>query len=126
MPGKTRSHYEAKFGKGLTSDFYTYVKELEGYIAEQGWLLTKKQFNTYWCALWFSQSEAAFGVGMKNPDLVFIYIKDVQGESKGFLPSHIIEYDPDNNQAVYSLEPGKSRTADFAPLLKLAYERRKA
>ncbi len=118
----SRRDYLAIADEKQVDQFYNYVNELQGLVAEKGWDL-EKHFRKTWCA--FKPGEygkVAFGIGFESRDALYLYIKGVQDKVKSF-PVPLSSYNEAHHQAQYLLEPKVKQLKGFMPLFELAYQR---
>lgn len=115
-----RKFYKSNRNKKSVDEFYKYIREVELIIKENKWSLETK-YNKYNCGFkagFFN----AFGinwVGRKTLAFFFMITQE-QAES---VPIVMTRYENQWKQAVYYIEPGKTKTKDFLPLFKIAHKK---
>jgi len=112
--------YMSRYDKSSASEFIKYVGELEHVVQEHGWNLETK-FNKQYCGF-KAGVLLAFGVQWVGTKTFAVFVKLPEAEAKG-LPQKMTRYESQWKQAVYYVEPGKTRVVDFVPLLEKAYRR---
>lgn len=112
--------YTTHYNKQSTLQFFKYVKEAEGIVKGHGWALDTK-FNKSYCAFkagFFN----AFGIHWIGSKTFAFFFKVSEAEAKEVgIP--ITKYEPQWKQAVYYIDPGKTKTKDYLPLFEKAYKK---
>jgi len=117
--------YDANFYKTIYNNasvvqFLKYARELERYVRSQGWDLETK-YNKHYCGFkagFFN----AFGIKWIGSKTFAFFFKLPEKESKcKGIP--MTRYEKQWKNAVYYIDPGKTKVSDFAPLLKRAYKK---
>ncbi len=112
--------YKMQYNKKSAVEFWNYVKEVEGIIAKNNWALETK-FNKHYCGFkagFFN----AFGIKWMGTKTFAFMVKMPEVQAKKF---HVkmTKYESLWKEAVYYIEPGKTKAKDFIPLFKMAYNR---
>jgi hypothetical protein len=116
----TKETYKKYRNKQSVDIFYKYISEVEQIIKKKGWNLETK-FNKYNCSfkagfffafriVWVGSKSLAFSIGVDK------------SQANKFKPK-MKKYRDKSKRAVYYIEPGKTKTADFIPLFELAYKK---
>lgn len=112
--------YKKQYNKKSAEEFLKYVKTVEKLIKEKGWALETK-YNKHYCGFkagFFN----AFGIkwiGSKT----FAFFFKVGEEEAEQIPIPMTKYETQWKEAVYYIEPGKTKTKDFLPLFEMAYKK---
>lgn len=128
--GKTRSvsglrTYDEKFylkeyNTKSAKAFLKYAEEVKSLVRDQGWDLELK-FNRWYCCFkagFFN----AFGITWVSSKTFVFFFKLSQTEAESVnIPMK--RYGSQWKEAVYFIEPGKTKTRDFLPLFELAYRK---
>lgn len=112
--------YMSRYNKSSVSEFIKYVGEVEHVVQQNGWNLETK-FNKGYCGF-KAGVLLAFGVQWIGTKTFAVFVKLPEAEAKG-LPPTMTRYETQWKQALYYVEPGKTRVVDFVPLLEKAYRR---
>jgi len=111
--------YMAHYNKQSVLQFFKYVKEAEAIVKTHGWALERK-FNKSYCGFkagFFN----AFGVNWVGSKTFAFFFKISEADAKEIgIP--ITRYESQWKQAVYFIEPGKTKTKDYLPLFEKAYK----
>lgn len=112
--------YKSHYNKQSAIQFLKYVKEAEEIIKAHGWALETK-FNKYYCGFkagFFN----AFGIQWVGAKTFAFFFKVSEAEAKETaIP--ITKYDSQWKQAMYYIEPGKTKAKDYLPLFEKAYRK---
>jgi len=122
LPNYDRQFYEAHFNKTSVGHFLHYVEETKRFVRKKGWPLEAK-FNRNYCGF-KSGFFNAFGIkwiGSKSFAFFFKLSREVAEKStpKG-VP--MTRYDALWKDAIFKIEPHKTRVESLAPLFKAAVE----
>ena len=112
--------YMSRYNKNSASEFIKCVGELEHVVQQNGWNLETK-FNKHYCCF-KAGFFMAFGVQWIGSKTFAVFVKLPEAEAK-ILPPKMTKYESQWKQALYYVELGKTRVADFEPLLEKAYRR---
>lgn len=116
-----KEFYMKNYNKKSVEKFFAYIKEVEKIIKDNEWQLEIK-FNKHYCGFkagFFN----TFGVKWIGTKTFAFFFKLSEAEAK----KHAIEmtrYESQWKEAVYYIEPGKTKTKDFLPLFEAAYKKR--
>jgi len=119
-PAYDEEFYKKMYNNASVDQFLSYAKELGAFIRKQGWDLETK-FNKHYCGFkagFFN----AFGIkwiGSKT-FAFFFKLPKKEAESTG-IP--MTRYDSQWNEAVYYIEPNKTKIPAFRLLFELAYKK---
>lgn len=116
----TKENYKKYLNKNSVDIFFKYIAEVEKIIKQKGWNLDTK-FNKYNCSfkagfffafriVWIGSKTLAFSIGVEK------------SQANKFKPK-MTKYRDKSRRAIYYIEPGKTKTADFIPLFELAYKK---
>ncbi len=112
--------YMKERNKNSVKEFMRYADEVYGIVKKQGWSLERK-FNKYYCGFkagFFN----AFGIEWVGSKTFAFFFKLGEREAKK-IPIKMTKYSDQWKQAVYYIDPDKTKTKDFLPLFKKAYEK---
>lgn len=115
-----KSFYEKHFNKHSVEQFFKYIKEVEKIIKEKKWPLETK-YNKNYCGFkagFFN----AFGIkwiGSKTFAFFFKLPKSAAENAK----IEMTKYEGLWKEAIYYIEPEKTKTTVFMPLFELAYKK---
>jgi len=110
--------YKREYNKESAREFLRYVKEVESIVREKGWSLETK-YNKHYCGFkagFFN----AFGV-MWFGTKTFGFFFKLQEEEAATVKIEMTKYEAQWKQAVYYIDPQKTKTRQFLPLFKMAY-----
>lgn len=114
------TEYKKYFNNKSVEQFLSYCHKLETLVKKQGWDLRPK-YNKNYCGFkagFFN----AFGVHWQGTKSFAFFIKISETEAKkAKLP--IKRYETQWKQAVYAIEPGKTKAEDYLKLFELAYKK---
>jgi hypothetical protein len=113
------SYYKSNRNKKSVDEFLKYVSEVENVIKLKGWNLSTK-FNAYHCAFksgffnafrikWLGTKSFAFAFTIPQKDLVTFPIKATR-------------YYPEQERAIFKIEPGKTKIKNFVKLMEYSYK----
>ncbi len=112
--------YMTEYNRESAKAFLKYVTEVESLIREKGWSLETK-FNKYYCGFkagFFN----AFGIRWIGSKTFAFFIKLEQERAKS-VPPKMTKYEIEWKEAVYYIDPVKTKTADFQTLFEMAYQK---
>ena len=113
--------YKHEYNKMSAEHFLKYAKEVEQLVEQRGWSLDTK-FNKYYCGFkagFFN----AFGIQWISSKTFAFFFKITEKEAKQ-VKVEMTKYDNQWKQAMYYVEPGVTKTSNFAQLFELAYKKR--
>ena len=112
--------YEHEYNKESAKYFFNYIREVENIIKEKGWNLETK-FNKHYCGFkagFFN----AFGIKWIGSKTFAFFFKLSEKEAKEVnIP--MTKYDKQWKEAVYYIEPQKTKAQDFKKLFQMAYNK---
>jgi hypothetical protein len=112
--------YKTLFNNKSVEEFLKYCRELERLVSRKKWRLEPK-FNKYYCGFragFFN----AFGIKWMGTKTFAFFLKLSESEAKRFrIP--MTRYEKLWKEAVYFIEPGKTKVTDFASLFEAAYKK---
>ena len=112
--------YKREYNKNSAKEFLRYIQKTENIIKNQGWSLETK-FNKHYCGFkagFFN----AFGIEWIGSKTFALFVKLSKNDAEQ-LSIPMTKYATQWKQAVYYIEPGKTKMEDFTPLLEKAYKR---
>lgn len=112
--------YKANYNQQSAVQFLRYVKETEEIVRHSGWALEKK-FNKSYCGFkagFFN----AFGINWIGSKTFAFFFKLSETEAKA-IDMPLTRYESQWKQALYFIDPGKTKTKDFLPLFEKAYKK---
>jgi hypothetical protein len=112
--------YKSNYNKQSAINFMKYAKEVEELVTRENWALDTK-FNKFYCGFkagFFN----AFGIQWVGSKTFAFFFKLSEPEAKETnIP--FTRYEFQWKQAVYYIDPGKTKTKDFFPLFEKAYRK---
>lgn len=112
--------YKQQRNKNSVNEFMRYIREVEATIKKKKWTLETK-FNKYYCGFragFFN----AFGIKWVGTKTFAFFFKLSQKEAKRIkLP--MTKYENLWKEAVYYIDPAKTKTKQFLPLFQMAYQK---
>ncbi|MHC1630858.1 MAG: hypothetical protein ACXQT4_00955 [Methanotrichaceae archaeon] len=112
--------YKKQYNKKSAVEFLKYVDAVEKLIREKGWTLETK-YNKHYCGFkagFFN----AFGIKWIGSKTFAFFFKLGENEATQ-VPIPMTKYESQWKEAVYYIEPGKTKTRDFLPLFEMAYKK---
>ena len=112
--------YKKQYNKKSAEEFLKYVKAVEKLIKEKGWTLETK-YNKHYCGFkagFFN----AFGIKWIGSKTFAFFFKLGEEEAKQ-IPIPMTKYEAQWKEAVYYIEPEKTKTKDFLPIFEKAYNK---
>ena len=112
--------YKSHYNQQSAVHFLKYVKEAEEIVKHEGWALDTK-FNKSYCGFkagFFN----AFGIQWVGSKTFAFFFKLSEPEAKE-VDIPFTKYESQWKQAVYYVDPGKTKTKDFLPLFEKAYRK---
>lgn len=120
QPTYDEAFYKASYNNASVDQFLKYAGELEGYVKKQGWDLEIK-FNKHYCGFkagFFN----AFGIKWIGSKTFAFFFKLPENEAAD-IKIHMTRYESLWKEAVYYIEPGKTKIPEFKPLFERAYKK---
>lgn len=113
-------YYKKERNQNSVPEFMKYVREVEQIIKEKNWQLETK-FNKYYCGFkyGFFNAFSINWVGTKS----FAFCVKISKDEVENLDPKMTRYDMGWKQALYYIEPGKTKTKDFVNIFELAYKK---
>jgi hypothetical protein len=111
--------YQRNYNKQSAEQFLKYAKELEKLVTQRDWALEMK-FNKHYCGFkagFFN----AFGVMWMGSKTFAVFVKISEKDARRLSPE-MTKYQHQWKQAVYYVQPGKTKVSDFIPLFEYAYK----
>jgi len=112
--------YKREYNKNSAQEFIKYVKEVEAIVKKKGWSLERK-FNKHYCGFktgFFN----AFGIKwIGSKTFAFMFKLDRKEAEK--IPIKMTKYISQWKEAIYNIEPKKTKTGAFLPLFEMAYKK---
>lgn len=112
--------YKKEYNKESAKHFIKYVREVEKIIKDNNWSLETK-FNKHYCGFkagFFN----AFGIKWVGSKTFAFFFKLTQEEAEE-TGLKMTKYESLWKEAVYYIEPKKTKTMDFMPLFEKAYKK---
>lgn len=112
--------YKKEYNKNSAIEFIKYAREVERLVAKKDWNLETK-FNKHYCGFkagFFN----AFGIQWIGTKTFALFFKLSEDEAKN-TKIEMTKYESQWKQAVYYIEPGKTKINDYEPLFELAYKK---
>jgi hypothetical protein len=111
--------YLRNYNKQSAEQFLKYAKELEALVAQRGWALEMK-FNKHYCGFkagFFN----AFGIEWRSAKTFSFFVKISEKDARQLTPK-MTKYSTQWKQAVYYIDPAKTKTGDYVGLFEFAYK----
>lgn len=116
-----RAFYEANYNKQSVDQFLRYAEEMRKFVRKQGWPLELK-FNKNYCGFKLGFFNA-FGITWVGSKSFVFFFKIPEKNAKRLAPHGVrMDYWHEWKQAVFYIEPGKTKVSHFALLFKAAFE----
>jgi hypothetical protein len=115
-----RAFYEKHYNKHSVDQFYRYIREVEKIIKEKKWPLETK-FNKHYCGFkagFFN----AFGIKWIGSKTFAFFFKIAKSDAER-LKIEMTKYELEWKEAIYYIEPEKTKTEAFMRLFDLAYKK---
>lgn len=112
--------YLHQYNKTSARAFLDYTKEIESFVKSKGWPLELK-YNKYYAGF-KSGFFNAFGIEWGGSKKIQIFVK-ISKELAQDLPIKMSDYNETWKQAVFVLEPGKTKIQDYYSVLEHAYKK---
>ena len=120
LPVYNEAFYKRNYNSKSAVQFIKYAKSVQALVKRQHWNLEQK-FNKHYCGFkagFFN----AFGVQWIGSKSFAFFFKISEEEAKKFgMPMK--RYERPWKQALYFIEPGKTKTKDYLELFELAYRK---
>jgi len=111
--------YKGQYNSKSAVEFLRYIKEVEKIIKTKKWSLTTK-YNKHYCGF-KAGAFNAFGVKWVGSKTFAFFFKLSESEVKK-IPIKMTKYENIWKDAVYYIDPTKTKTKDFLPLFEKAYK----
>lgn len=111
--------YKKEYNKKSAIEFIKYAKEVEEFVLMKEWNLELK-FNKHYCGFkagFFN----AFGIQWVGTKTFAFFFKLSEDEAKS-TNLKMTKYESQWKQAVYYIEPGKTKIENYEPLFELSYK----
>jgi hypothetical protein len=119
-PVYDEAFYKSQRNNKSVDEFLKYCRELTAFVNKKGWGLEQK-FNQSYCGFkagFFN----AFGIQWIGTKTFAFFVKLSEKDArKTKIP--MTRYEEPWGQAVYFIEPGQTKVADFGPLFEAAYKK---
>jgi len=112
--------YKKEYNKKSAIEYIKYAREVEKFVTKKDWNLELK-FNKHYCGFkagFFN----AFGIQWMGTKTFALFFKLSEAESKS-TGLEMTKYESQWKQAVYYIDPGKTKIEDYAPLFELSYKK---
>ncbi len=112
--------YKKEYNKKSAIEFIKYARDVERLVTKKDWNLEIK-FNKHYCGFkagFFN----AFGIQWIGTKTFALFFKLSEDEAKG-TNIEMTKYESQWKQAVYYIEPGKTKIEDYEPLFELSYKK---
>lgn len=120
LPVYDDDFYKREYNKNSAEQFLKYTKEVEALVKDQGWALETK-YNKSYCGFkagFFN----AFGIQWVGSKTLAFFVK-LPEETAKTLSTTMTKYESQWKQALYYIEPGRTKVKDFLPLFERAYRK---
>lgn len=120
QPVYDEAFYRTIYNTNSVDQFLRYCAEVAGLVKKRGWGLEQK-FNKQSCGFkagFFN----AFGVKWIGSKTFAFFFKLTEEEAQGLGPA-MTRYEAEWKEAVYFIEPGKTKVGDYTPLFEAAYKK---
>ncbi len=123
LPTYNKEFYESQFNKNSVAHFLRFVDQTEAFVKRKGWPLERK-FNKHYCGFkygFFNAFSIAW-IGSKSFAFKFLLPKPLaqRATPKGI---KMTRYEDEWKQAVYKIDPEKTKVNAFEPLFKAAVDK---
>jgi hypothetical protein len=112
--------YKTLYNNKSVDDFMRYTRDLTALVTRKKWKLETK-YNKHYCGFkagFFN----AFGIKFIGSKTFAFFFKLTEKEAKR-VKIPMTRYDEQWGEAVYYIDPGKTKVAAFAPLCEMAYKK---
>jgi hypothetical protein len=112
--------YKREYNKKSAIEFIKYTRDVERLISKKDWNLEIK-FNKHYCGFkagFFN----AFGIQWIGTKTFALFFKVSEAEAMSTNLT-MTKYEPQWKQAVFYVEPGKTKIEDYESLFELAYKK---
>lgn len=112
--------YKTLFNNKSVVDFLHYTRDLSTFVKSKKWALDTK-YNKHYCGFkagFFN----AFGVKWYGSKTFGLFFKLTEKEAKK-IKIPMTRYEEQWKEAVYYIDPGKTKVSTFAPLFEMAYKK---
>ena len=115
-----RAHYEAHHSRQSVASFFRLANEIKGLVKTKGWPLEIK-FNKHYCGFKHGFFNA-FGIKWIGSQTLALFFKLPKSVAERSQPAGLKmdRYEDGWKQAVYNIDPGKTRVEAFVPLFDKA------
>ncbi len=120
LPVNDEAFYKSQYNKSSAEHFLRYVDELEREVKKRNWPLQRK-FNKHYCGF-KAGAFIAFGVVWVGSRTFAFFFKVTESEARRFRPK-MTKYISMFKEARYYIDPDKTKTRDFLPLLTFAQKK---
>jgi len=113
-------YYKKEFNKESAKEFLKYVKDVEGIVNSKKWALETK-FNKHYCGFkagFFN----AFGIKWIGTRTFAFFFKLTEKEAQE-TSIKMTKYEKPWKEAVFYIDPKKTKTEEFVPLFEKAYKK---
>jgi len=117
-----RAHYEEHYNKQSVAAFFAFVKDTQRLIKAKGWPLDTK-FNKHYCGFRHGFFNA-FGINWIGSKTFAFFFKLPKAVAEKVQPTGLKmdRYEDGWKQAIYKIDPAKTKVAAFLPLFEKAVE----
>jgi hypothetical protein len=112
--------YESEYNKESAKSFMRYIKEVEAIVKENDWALETK-FNKHYCGF-KAGSFNAFGIKWVGSKTFAFFFKLSEKEADSYKVP-MTKYQGMWKEAVFYIDPQKTKTRDFSELFEKAYNK---
>ncbi|MFC1662108.1 hypothetical protein ACFL3S_11775 [Gemmatimonadota bacterium] len=112
--------YRTQYNRKSADAFLRYVKEMDQILKKKGWPLETK-YNKHYCGFKAGFFNAC-GITWIGSKTFAFFFKMPEEEARAINPD-MTRYEPQWKQALYFIDPGVTKTADFVPLIEASYRR---
>jgi len=116
-----RAFYKSHYNKNSVKAFFDYVQKTDALIKSKGWQLELK-FNKHYCGFKHGFFNA-FGIKWIGSKTFAFFFKLPKSVAKSQLQElNMDRYEDQWKEAVYKIEPGKTKVRTFVPLFQKAFD----
>ena len=113
-------YYMKEYNKNAAKEFLRIIQEVNVIIKEKGWPLETK-YNKHYCGFKIGFFNA-FGIKWFGAKTFGFFFKIAKNQAES-VPLPMTRYDQQWKEAVYYIEPDKTKTEDFIPLFEISFKK---
>jgi hypothetical protein len=112
--------YKQERNQDSVTEFMKYTKDLENIIKNNNWQLETK-YNRGYCGYKYGFNNA-FGIQWQGTKTFAFFVKISENEAKNLEPK-MTKYEEQWKQALYYIEPGKTKIEDYISIFECSYKK---